>query len=55
MVAHNQTSGETTPSRENIDVTKLLVEAGKLIGIDLLDHLIIGEGKFTSLKGYQIG
>ncbi|OXS60875.1 DNA repair protein RadC [Bacillus sp. DSM 27956] len=50
MVAHNHPSGETTPSREDVDVTKRLVEAGKLMGIELLDHLIIGDGKFTSLK-----
>ncbi len=50
MVAHNHPSGETTPSREDVDVTKRLAEAGKLMSIELLDHLIIGEGKYTSLK-----
>ncbi|MCE4049921.1 JAB domain-containing protein, partial [Bacillus sp. Au-Bac7] len=38
------------PSREDIEVTKRLVEAGKLIGIDVLDHIIVGEDSFTSLK-----
>ncbi|RFU71714.1 JAB domain-containing protein [Peribacillus saganii] len=47
---HNHPSGDPTPSREDIEVTKRLVECGKIIGIDLLDHLIIGEKKFVSLK-----
>ncbi|WML45546.1 DNA repair protein RadC [Neobacillus sp. PS3-40] len=47
---HNHPSGDPTPSREDIDVTKRLSECGKIIGIDLLDHLIIGENKFVSLK-----
>lgn len=47
---HNHPSGDPAPSREDIEVTKRLVECGKMIGIDLLDHLIIGENKFVSLK-----
>jgi DNA repair protein RadC len=47
---HNHPSGDPSPSREDIDVTKRLSECGKIIGIDLLDHLIIGENKFVSLK-----
>ncbi|MDF1506875.1 DNA repair protein RadC [Robertmurraya sp. DFI.2.37] len=47
---HNHPSGDPTPSREDIEVTKRLVEAGKIIGIEILDHLIIGENKFVSLK-----
>ncbi|HYK74638.1 MAG TPA: DNA repair protein RadC [Pseudoneobacillus sp.] len=47
---HNHPSGDPTPSREDIEVTKRLVEVGKVIGIELLDHLIIGENKFVSLK-----
>lgn len=47
---HNHPSGDPTPSREDIDVTKRLAESGKIIGIDVLDHLIIGENKFVSLK-----
>lgn len=50
MVAHNHPSGETTESREDIEVTKRLTEAGELMGIELLDHLIIGDGKYSSLK-----
>ncbi|MDW4528789.1 DNA repair protein RadC [Rossellomorea marisflavi] len=50
IIAHNHPSGETTASREDLEVTKRLVDSGKLMGIELLDHLIIGDGKFTSLK-----
>lgn len=48
---HNHPSGDPTPSREDIEVTKRLAEAGKIMGIDLLDHIIVGDGKrFVSLK-----
>lgn len=47
---HNHPSGDPTPSREDIEVTKRLAESGRIIGIDVLDHLIIGENKFVSLK-----
>lgn len=47
---HNHPSGDPAPSREDIDVTKRLVECGKILGIDVLDHLIIGEKKYVSLK-----
>ena len=51
IVAHNHPSGNPTPSTQDIDVTKRLVEAGQIVGIDILDHLIIGdEGRYTSLK-----
>lgn len=50
IVAHNHPSGDPTPSQEDIQVTRRLVESGKMIGIELLDHLIIGDRKFVSLK-----
>lgn len=50
ICAHNHPSGDPTPSREDIDVTKRLAECGRIIGIELLDHLIIGDQKFVSLK-----
>ncbi|WP_251549378.1 RadC family protein [Neobacillus muris] len=50
IAVHNHPSGDPAPSREDIEVTKRLAECGKIIGIDLLDHLIIGENKFVSLK-----
>ncbi|CAH0132506.1 DNA integrity scanning protein DisA [Peribacillus sp. Bi96] len=47
---HNHPSGDPSPSREDIEVTKRLVECGKIIGIEVLDHIIIGEHKYISLK-----
>ena len=47
---HNHPSGDSTPSRDDIISTKRLKEAGKLIGISLLDHIILGDRKYTSLK-----
>ena len=47
---HNHPSGDPSPSREDIEVTKRLTECGKMLGIELLDHLIIGEQKYVSLK-----
>lgn len=50
IVAHSHPSGDPAPSKEDINVTKRLVEAGKIMGIELQDHLIIGFNRFTSLK-----
>ncbi len=50
IVAHNHPSGDPTPSAEDVAVTKRLMEAGEILGIDLLDHIVIGDGKFVSLK-----
>ncbi|SRR6266581_4704810 len=50
IVCHNHPSGDPTPSPEDIDVTHQLVEAGKLLDIELLDHLVIGNCHFISLK-----
>jgi len=50
ILVHNHPSGNPTPSKEDQDVTKRLVEVGKLIGIDILDHIIIGDGTSVSMK-----
>lgn len=50
IVMHNHPSGDPTPSREDILVTERAKEAGKLIGIDILDHIIVGDGRYCSLK-----
>ena len=55
IVAHNHPSGDTTPSPEDVRVTEEIVEAGKLLGIELLDHLIIGHQRFLSLRERQLG
>lgn len=50
MVAHNHPSGDPNPSKEDIQITERLKEAGNLLGINLLDHIIVGEDKYISLK-----
>ncbi|MFB4162921.1 DNA repair protein RadC [Alteribacillus sp. JSM 102045] len=47
---HNHPSGDPAPSSEDIEVTNRLTECGRILGIDVLDHVIIGDRKFTSLK-----
>ena len=49
ILMHNHPSGDPTPSRQDIEVTKKIAEAGNLIGIELLDHIIVGDD-YTSLK-----
>lgn len=50
ILVHNHPSGGTTPSAEDIALTKRLVEAGNLLDICVLDHIIIGHGSYVSLK-----
>lgn len=49
IALHNHPSGDPTPSLEDIELTKRLVSAGNILGIRLLDHIIIGDGRFVSL------
>lgn len=49
IVVHNHPSGDPTPSPEDFEVTRILADAGKLMGIPLLDHIIIGECEFKSM------
>lgn len=48
LVLHNHPSGDPTPSREDLAITKRLREAGEIVGIVLLDHIVIGAGKYCS-------
>lgn len=50
ILAHNHPSGDPGPSREDVELTRRLTEAGKLIGIEILDHIIVGEGGYVSMK-----
>jgi len=50
ILAHNHPSGDPSPSNEDIKITKRLKEAGNIIGIEVLDHIIIGDGTYCSLK-----
>ena len=51
VVVHNHPSGDPDPSREDIQLTKHLAEVGQLLGIELLDHVVIGSDGWVSLKG----
>ena len=57
IFVHNHPSGDPTPSRDDILITEKLSEAGETVGIKMLDHIIIGDGKYTSMleKGYLKG
>ncbi len=56
IVVHNHPSGDPTPSPEDVAVTRDLVAAGKLLDIELLDHLVIGQGgRFVSMKERRLG
>lgn len=50
IFVHNHPSGDPEPSREDIETTSRLVSAGNILGINVLDHVIIGDGKYTSFK-----
>jgi len=50
IVSHNHPSGDPKPSNEDISVTKRLIDSGNIIGIKLVDHVIIGNGSYVSLK-----
>jgi DNA repair protein RadC len=50
VLVHNHPSGDPDPSPEDIKTTKRLIEAGKVMGVELLDHVIIGDGRWCSMK-----
>lgn len=50
VVAHNHPSGDPTPSREDIDVTRRLLQAGEILGIPVMDHVVVGDGSYTSIR-----
>jgi len=50
ILVHNHPSGDPEPSEEDIEFTRRIAEAGRLIGIELLDHIIIGDGRYVSMK-----
>ncbi|MFN8470136.1 MAG: DNA repair protein RadC [Caldilineaceae bacterium] len=55
IVVHNHPSGDPTPSPEDVRVTEMLVEAGKLLDIAVLDHIVIGRNRYVSLKERGLG
>lgn len=55
IVVHNHPSGDPTPSPDDVAVTRAMLQAGKLLGIDVLDHVVIGAGRWVSLKERGLG
>jgi DNA repair protein RadC len=55
IVAHNHPSGDPTPSPEDVAVTRLLIEAGTLIGVEVLDHLVVCRRGYVSLRETGLG
>ena len=50
ILAHNHPSGDASPSKADIDLTQRLVDAGRIMGIDVLDHIVVAESDFVSFK-----
>lgn len=55
IIVHNHPSGDPTPSPEDVSVTRAIIEAGRLLDVEVLDHLVIGQGRFVSLKAKGLG
>jgi DNA repair protein RadC len=55
IVVHNHPSGDPTPSPDDVAITRALVESGKLLDVTVVDHLIIGQGRFVSMKERGLG
>jgi DNA repair protein RadC len=55
IVVHNHPSGDPTPSPDDVAVTRSMVQAGKLLDVDVLDHMVIGQGKWVSMKERGLG
>lgn len=55
IVVHNHPSGDPTPSPDDVRITRSIIEAGKLMDIELLDHLVIGRNRWVSLKERRLG
>jgi DNA repair protein RadC len=55
LIAHNHPSGDPAPSPDDIAVTRSIFQAGKLLDIDVLDHLVVGRGRYVSLKERGLG
>ncbi len=54
ILVHNHPSGDPSPSREDLELTANLIEAGKQLGIEVLDHIVIGESTYCSMRGQQL-
>jgi len=54
ILAHNHPSNDVQPSREDIEITRKLVDAGNILGVQVLDHIVVGSGRFRSMKNAGI-
>ncbi len=55
LVVHNHPSGDPTPSPDDVAVTRAIIQAGRLLDVEVLDHLVIGQGRWVSLKERGLG
>ena len=55
ILSHNHPSGDASPSPDDVVVTKAIAQAGKLMDIDVIDHVIIARGRYVSLKEMGVG
>jgi DNA repair protein RadC len=55
IVIHNHPSGDPTPSPDDVAITRAILQAGELLDVKLLDHIIVGSGRFVSLKERGLG
>ena len=55
IICHNHPSGDPTPSPDDVAVTRAIVEAGQLLSIEVLDHIVVGGNRFVSLKERNLG
>jgi DNA repair protein RadC len=55
IIVHNHPSGDPSPSPEDVNLTRAAVRAGKLMDIEVLDHLVVGQGRYISLKSRGLG
>jgi DNA repair protein RadC len=54
ILIHNHPSGDPTPTREDVALTRRLIQAGELVGIEILDHIVIGDNRYVSLKAERL-
>ena len=54
MLVHNHPSGDPTPSREDVEMTATVRDAAALLGIEVRDHIIVGNGQWVSLRELQM-
>ena len=54
IAAHNHPSGDPSPTREDLSITRRLISAGEILGIDVLDHIVIGDERWVSLHGAKL-